>query len=185
MTREILHWGNVPVPYAALWTAEQGRMHVAVCPHIGRIACCDVTARGEGRPVFGKPHMGRQRELIVGDLCDLCARPLRLRTKVSLSHTRNTLTGANGPVQMQVEPLLHKDCAAICVRHCPSLRRDIARGTLSLSQVIRHRHQVAILTEDAIEHFCGERRKGVAGHAKVELIRWIDRDLSWLEGGAS
>lgn len=180
--REMLRWGNVPVPYAALWSSEVGRMHVAICPHIGKIACCDVSSRGDGKPVFGKPHMGRQREVIVNDLCDLCAKPLRLRTKVSLSHTREIITGAQGMAAMQVEPLLHKDCAAECVEYCPSLKRDIARGVLKVAQVFKHRHQVAILTEDAVKFFTGERMAGVAGHAKVDLMRWKDRDLEWLTG---
>jgi hypothetical protein len=179
--REILYWGSVPVPYAALWTGEAGGMHIAVCPYAKTIACCDTTRRGSGKPVFGKPHMGRQRELITNDLCDLCAKHFRNRTRVSLSHARAIATGGQGPCVMQVEPMVHKDCALICVEHCPSLKRDIERGTLFVRQVLKHRHQFAILTEAAVEEFCGERRGGVIGHAKVELQRWIDRDLSWLQ----
>lgn len=181
--RAILHWGKVPVPYAALWSAEDGQMHVAQCPHINMPACCDIAARGQGKPVFGKPHMTRQREVIVNDLCDLCARPLRLKTKVSLSHARPVASGGEGLCIMQVEPLLHKDCAAICVQHCPSLKRDIDKGTLIVRQVIRYRHQVAILTSAAVEEFTGTAHGPVAGHARVELQRWIDRDLAWLGGG--
>lgn len=29
----------------------------------------------------------------------------------------------------------------------------------------------------------GENRKAI-GHAKVELLQWIDRDADWLERGA-
>ncbi len=178
---DILKWGTVPVPYAALWSAEQGHMHVATCPHIRHLACCDIDARGQGKPIFGKPHMGRQREIVVNDLCDLCARPLKLRTRISLSHARPVVTGARGACVMQVEPLVHKACARICIEHCPSLKRDIAAGTLIVRQVIRHRHQIALLTPTAVEEFTGAPRTGVAGHAKIELQRWIDRDLAWLE----
>ncbi|MBD9539969.1 hypothetical protein IB276_10950 [Ensifer sp. ENS04] len=177
----MIKWGSVPVPYAALWTGEAGKMAVGVCRHINHLACCDAEDRGAGKPIFGKPHMGRQREVIANDLCDLCARPLKGRTKVSLSHARVTVSGATGACVMQVEPLVHKDCALVCVQHCPSLKRDIKTGTLFVRQVLQHRHQFALLTTAAVLEFCGVARDGVAGHAKVELQRWKDRDLSWLE----
>lgn len=181
----IMTYGAMPVPYAALWSGEQGGTHIAICPHIDHVALCDVEKRGTGKPIFGKPHMGRQRHVIVSDLCDLCAKPLKARTKVSLSHARSVVSGAGGLTVMQVEPMLHKDCAAICVKHCPSLKRDIKAGTLFVRQILSHRHQVAMLTAAAVEEFTGTRREGVAGHAKVELLRWKERDLSWLEGGAA
>jgi len=176
----MLQYGAMPVPYAVLWSAEQGGMHVAHCKHIDRLALCDIDRRGEGKPVFGKPHMGRQRQLIVSDLCDLCARPLKGRTKVSLSHAREVISGEEGMAVMQVEPMVHKDCARVCVEHCPSLKRDIKGGTLFVRQVLRHRHQVALLTAAAVEEFTGARRNGVAGHAKIEILRWKDRGLGWL-----
>lgn len=179
--RSIIKWGNVPVPYAALWSAEEGKMTVDFCRHIKHLACCDAEARGAGKPIFGKPHMGRQRELIVNNLCDLCARPLKGRTKVSLSHARVSATGAEGACVMQVEPLVHKDCALVCVQHCPSLKRDIKAGTLFVRQVLKHRYQIALLATAAVQEFCAVSRDGVAGHAKVELQRWKERDLSWLE----
>lgn len=179
---QLIKWGNTPVPYAALWSGEAGQMFVGHCRHINHSAVCDVDRRGTGKPIFGKPHMTRQREVIVNELCDLCARPLKGRTRVSLSHAREVLSGGAGPCIMQVEPMVHKDCALVCVNHCPSLKRDIAGGSLYVRQVFQHRTQVAMLTIDAVEEFTGQRISGVAGHAKVELIRWKDRDLSWLTG---
>ncbi|KKX24337.1 hypothetical protein [Rhizobium sp. LC145] len=176
----LLHYGTMPVPFAALWSAEQGGIHVARCPHIDHLALCDVDRRGEGKPIFGKPHMGRQRQLIVNDLCDLCAKPLKARTKVSLSHAREVVSGGAGMTVMQVEPMVHKDCARTCVEHCPSLKHDIRNGTLFVRQVLKHRHQVALLAAAAVEEFTGERREGCAGHAKIELLRWKNRDLNWL-----
>lgn len=183
--RSIIQWGSVPVPYAALWSGEQGKMHVGTCRHTGHTACLDVEDRGSGKPVFGKPHMNRQREVIQNDLCDLCARPLKGRTKVSLSHSRPIASGASGLTVMQVEPMVHKDCAAVCIHHCPSLKRDVERGSLMVRQVLRHRVQFAVLTRAAVEEFTGAPASGVIGHAKVELLRWIDRELAWLEGGAA
>lgn len=184
LKHEQLRWGTLPVPYAALWSGEAGRMFIATCPHAGVPSLCDHGARGTGKPIFGKPHMTRQRELIISGRCDLCAKPLDGRTKVSLSHASFRVSGAEGGCIMQVEPLVHKDCALDCVRHCPSLKRDIEAGTLFVRHVLKHRVQLALLTEAAVEEFCGERRRGIVGHAKVELQRWRDRDLGWLESGS-
>lgn len=183
MRFEPLKWGAVPVPYAALWSGEADQMFIAKCPHAGVLAICDHEARGTGKPIFGKPHMTRQRELIINQRCDLCARPLAGHTKVSLSHANFRVSGAQGGCIMQVEPLVHKRCALACVQHCPSLKRDIVAGTLFVRQVNQHRTQLALLTAAAVEEFCGVKRDGIAGHAKVELQRWRDRDLAWLENG--
>ncbi|MDD2704130.1 MAG: hypothetical protein PHU07_02160 [Acidocella sp.] len=180
MSRRALYWGNVPVPYATLWSAEEG-MHVAACQYAnGLTALCQASRRGQGKPVFGKPHMVRQREVISLSLCDLCARPLRNTTRVSLSHARVQPHGAEGPAVLQVEPMLHRQCAAISMQHCPSLRRDIAAGTLHIRQVLRSRAQLAIMTPEAVEEFTGTPRSGVIGHAKIELLEWRDRELEWL-----
>lgn len=179
--RQILKYGDVPVPYAVLWSAED-KMYLGRDPLIKMPACCNEVARGVGKPRFGTPHMDRQREVIYNDWCDLCAKPFKNQTRVSLSHAKVNFAGAAGACVMQVEPLLHKSCAAICIKHCPSLKRDIKAGTLFVRHVLRHRTQVAFLTPAAVAEFHGEPVNKVLGHAKVELIKWIDRDLAWLTG---
>ncbi len=174
-----LLWGNVPVPYAASWSEEE-RFFLGQCPHARRRAIMQVEARGAGKPLFGKPHACRQREVIGRGLCDLCARPLKLSTKVSLSHARPIAHSAGGREILQVEPLLHRSCAAISMEHCPSLRRDVAAGTLMVRQVTRWRVQFAVMDEVYTERMTGESVRAV-GHAKVELRDWIDRDVDWLK----
>lgn len=177
--RAQLYYGGVPVPYAASWTAEEGT-HVAPCRHAeGRPSICQAVARGEGKPLFGKPHAQRQREVIAQGLCDLCAKPLKGRTKISLSHARSRMNAAEAGDVLQVEPLLHKECAATSMQHCPSLRRDIREGRLMVRQVTRYRVQIAIMDPIYVETLTGERRKA-CGHAKVQLLAWVDRDAAWL-----
>lgn len=175
----MLTYGNVPVPYTVMWSNEEA-MHLDRCPHAeARLAVCNAVAAGEGRPVFGKPHMQRQREAIVEGLCDLCGKPLKGRTKVSLSHASARI-GAEGLCVMQVEPLLHKECAAASMKHCPSLKRDIRHGSLFVRQVNRYRVQLAMLTGAATVEFCGVWAPGAVGHAKLELLSWKDRSETWL-----
>lgn len=174
-----LHYGGVPVPYTVSWTKEE-RHFVGHCRWAGGVALCMDTARGEGKPIFGKPHAQRQRQAIVDGLCDLCGHPLAVRTKVSLSHARPSPRAYRMGDILQVEPLLHRECAAISMRHCPSLKRDIAAGSLMVRQVKRYAVQVAIMDEVYVESLTGERRKAF-GHAKVQLLDWTDRTAAWLE----
>lgn len=179
MNRAQLMYGGVPVPYAVSWTGEN-EIYVGKCPHAHRTALCEKEARGEGKPRFGKPHMNRQREVVINDWCDLCAKPLKGRTKVSLSHARPQIHGAKIGDILQFEPLLHKECALESMRHCPSLKRDILNGTLVIRQVYRHAVQLAVYSELGVFEATGVRTKALS-HAKVQLIKWADRDLNWLE----
>lgn len=177
--REMLWYGKLPVPYAVSWSAEENPVFLDQCPHARRLAICQHDKRGQGKPIFGKPHMNRQREVIALDLCDLCAKPLKNRTKISLSHARSQPHGAAFMDVLQFEPLLHRECAAISIEHCPSLKRDIANGTLFVRQVMQHAVQFALFSEQGTFETTGERKIAVC-HAKVQLIKWKDRDMAWM-----
>ena len=183
----MLTFGNTPVPYTVSWTGEE-RFSVGPCRHAdGRAAICQAVAPGEGKPKFGAPHSQRQREAIANDLCDLCGKPLRNRTKVWLSHAAPRGNAATAWDILQVEPLLHRECAARCTHFCPSLRRDIANGTMMIRQVTRHRVQFAIMGPEYVAHYVpGYEAKPtdrIIGHAKVQLLGWKDRDIDWLTRG--
>lgn len=173
------HFGNTPVPWTVSWSGEE-TFSLGPCRFFeGRIAILQPEDAGNGTPQFGKPHSCRQRQAVAQGLCDLCGMPLKHSTKVSLSHARVVPHGAEGPCVMQVEPLLHKACAAESIRFCPSLRRDIRSGTLYVRQVTRYRAQAAIMSAEYVETVTGERRTAL-GHAKVELLQWRDRSADWL-----
>lgn len=182
MSGRIHRIGAAAVPWTASWTAEE-EFYLAVCPFFLRLALCQPSHPGRGKPLFGKPHSSRQREAIARGLCDLCGKPLKLSTKVSLSHARPVAHSAQGWEILQVEPMLHKACAAESLRFCPSLRRDIASGQLQVRQVTKWRAQVARMSAEYVESITGERREAL-GHAKVQLLEWVDRDADWLARSA-
>lgn len=76
--------------------------------------------------------------------------------------------------------MMHRACAAIAATLCPSLKRDIENGCLAVRQVFQWRAQVAIMDEIYVESLTGNPVRAL-GHGKVELIKWRDRDLTWLE----
>lgn len=175
-----LRFGDTPVPWTVSWSAEEEGFYLGPCRFFGgRLAICQPEAPGQGRPLFGKPHSQRQRQAIAQGRCDLCGKPLKLATKVSLSHARPQPHGAEGWAILQVEPLLHRHCAAECLRFCPSLKRDLREGSLAVRQVTRWRAQCAIMSAAYGLEIAGDERMAL-GHAKVELLAWIDRDEAWL-----
>lgn len=176
-----LYYGGVPVPFAASWTAENEFTIGALPWNLDQPAICQNNARGEGKPDFGKPHWDRQRLAVHLGLCDLCARPLAGRTKISLSHAKPRVGAGLGLVIMQIEPMLHKECARESLKHCPSLKRDIAAGTLQIRQVFKWSAQLALVTNEGLAGFNLPPQPNVAGHAKIILEKWADRDLKWLE----
>lgn len=184
MSPGIARFGQSAVPWTVQWTGEES-FHVAPCRFAdGRPAICQASAPGVGKPSFGKPHWIRQRQAIARGLCDLCGRPLKNSTKVSLSHARPVMHGAQGMAILQVEPLLHRACAAESLRWCPSLKRDIRAGTLMVRQVTRHRVQFVIVGPQFVSHYVPDYEAKptdrIVGTAKVELLQWIDRDAAWL-----
>lgn len=187
-------YGNSPVPWTVSWS-DEFPYFVDRCPHARMPAIRQPQHYREDRagqkPDFGNPNFDRQRQAIVQGLCDLCARPLRGRTMVSLSHARereNAVVDRLATGVLQVEPMLHRECALTCMQHCPALRRDIAAGTLQVRHVTRWRAQLAIMMPEAIEthvpSYTGPR-DGIVGLAKVELLQWTDRDADWLGAHAA
>lgn len=174
-----LFYGNTRVPVTAAWSAEE-RYFLAPCPVFnGQIAICQDIAIGEGKALFGKPHSQRQRAAVGKGLCDICGRALASRTKVSLSHAKPYPHGANGWAILQFEPLMHRECASIAIMLCPSLKRDAEQGELAIRQVFAWRAQCAVMDEFYVKSITGQETKAL-GHAKVELLKWVERDMAWV-----
>lgn len=180
----IARFGASAVPWTVSWSAEE-QFFIGPCPHfkVAIPAVRQQSAPGQGKPQFGKPHMDRQREAMAKGLCDLCGKSLKTATKVSLSNARPQPHGAQGWAILQVEPMLHRACALESMRFCPALKAQIAAGDLHVRQVTGWRPQCAVMTEEYVASVTGQSLKAL-GHGKIELLRWIERDLAWLERGA-
>lgn len=179
-----LMFGNTPVPFTVSWSDEES-FFVARCRFAdGRRAICQQEAQGHGKPIFGKPHSQRQRQAIALGLCDVCGKSLRHRTRVSLSHARPR-QNAHRPMEiLQVEPLLHRECAAVSLQHCPALRRDVRDGTVAIRQVFRSAVQFAVMSPEYVGTYVpgydAKPHERIVGHAKVQLIKAEFRNEAWL-----
>lgn len=175
----IARFGATAVPWTVSWSSE---MEFTLEPEplfMGRRAISQPSSPGLGKPQFKVPHHNRQRRAIAECLCGLCGKSLKTATKVSLSHARPQPHGENGWAVLQTEPLLHRGCALESMMFCPSLKRDIANGSLAIRQVTGWRVQCAVMDAVYVESVTGHAMKAL-GHAKVELTGWTDRDLEWL-----
>lgn len=174
----IYRYGDLPVPWTVAWSAED-EFYVAECPWFKVPVICQKSAQGQGVPKFGQPHAMRQRQVIHQGLCDLCAKSLKDRTKVSLSCTF-PLPIFEFPVQG--EPLLHRECASESFKHCPSLKRQAERGSLNISQVLRYQARLTPAGQDDRLKVPDCQLRYLGGLAVVEVVQSRERDFSWLKG---
>lgn len=106
-------------PWNASWTGED-RYEVRPCRWVGgRLALWSPHAPGEGRPVFAKPHMVRQRRSIVEMRCTVCGEktPPDDRWWFGLGQPLD-----GGPTWGTTEAPVHRACADTAMRACPHLR---------------------------------------------------------------
>lgn len=107
---------NITVPWNAGWSAEE-RYEVRPCRWAGgRLALWSPHKPGEGRPIFAKPHMVRQRRSVAQMLCTVCGEPTK---------TDRWWFGL-GAIQegyfMTTEAPVHRRCAELALTLCPHLR---------------------------------------------------------------
>lgn len=177
-TFDLIRYGTTPVPWTVSWSVERdGPHHVATDPHHGLPAVFAIEARGQGKPLFAKPHDQRLRRAMREQRCDLCGMPLRSATKVSLSNPQSTDIGL-----LQTEPLVHRECGIISLSHCPMLQARAKSGVLMIRQVTAFSLATSFLTAAAVKEITGEDWPDgkVMGALKYRVDRYIRRDLDWL-----
>ena len=155
-----------------MWSAEE-EYFVGICPWFKMPAICQKEAQGQGVPKFGRPHAVRQRKMMLFGLCDICAKPLRGSTKISMSNFGRDFP--EGRVVTQVEPLLHVECAKLSLQHCPSLQRQMEEGRLRIKQVFRYRARcLRAQPEDRANYVPDYTGPDIIGLAAIDLLSWRD-----------
>lgn len=131
MIRAPIKWGNVTVPYTAMWTDELERRKPRIVMerwHGHRIAMLgEGVSIQEGKPVFKMLHADRCREVIRRGLCQMCLKPL----------PSNVVT-VNQCQHDALRPLINDGlpmcppCAMEALDACPGMQRQQADGTLRM-----------------------------------------------------
>jgi hypothetical protein len=168
----MVKYGDTPVPWGSMWSDED-EYYVGKCPWFGVPAIMQKQAQGSGTPRFGSPHVERQRKLHARCLCDICAKPLKGSTKLTLStfgeHIRD------GQPLTVYEPLIHVECAKLCLHSCPSLKRQLDGGWLRVRRVTRYRARPTEALQEHLEKFVPEYKgPPIAGLAVVDITAWQD-----------
>lgn len=109
------------VPWNASWTGED-RYEVRPCRWVGGKPALWAPHRpGDGKPIFAKPHMVRQRRSIAEMRCTVCGEKTGPgfydRWWFGLGHQH-----VGGWAFATTEAPVHHDCATVALRHCPHLR---------------------------------------------------------------
>ncbi len=131
----------ITVPWNAAWSSE-GRYEVRPCRWVkGNLAVWQPHAPGEGKPVFAKPHMVRQRRSIADMRCTVCGE----KTAPTDRWWFKLGTFQEGWF-MTTEAPVHLACAQHALKVCPQLRgrdADLERmpvGYSILSSIVGGSH---------------------------------------------
>jgi hypothetical protein len=160
------------IPYVAAWSSEEPA-EVRPEPLVeGRPAIFSSGAHGDGRPVLGKLHEGRQRECVVRRLCQVCRTPIPHGGIAMGSHEWTSWKGRRVP--LYTEPPACLACAALALSHCPGLRRAQASGAFPVYRV-RGYELVAQLVGRNFAQALQEQipAGGAVGYVKAALTRYV------------
>lgn len=105
------------VPWNASWSAED-RYEIRPCRYASGFPAVWCPHRPhEGRPIFAKPHMVRQRRSIAEMRCTVCGERTTDgdRWWFKLGHMQEGWF-------MTTEAPVHRACAELALKHCPHLR---------------------------------------------------------------
>jgi len=154
------------VPWNAAWSAEDA-YEIRPCRWVGGMPALWSPHRpAEGRPLFAKPHMVRQRRSIAEWRCTVCGEgtPWNDRWWFRLGELREGWF-------MTTEAPVHHACATLALSKCPHLRGRAAdlEPMPSGFKILKSMIGGSVADQDFGLKF---PRQGVVGHLK---IAWPER----------
>lgn len=155
-------------PWNASWTGED-RYEVRPCRWVGgKLAIWSPHKPGDGRPIFAKPHMVRQRRSIAEMRCTVCGEKTEPGNRWWFGLGRPNVDGF---AFVTTEAPVHHDCATVALRLCPHLR-DL--GVRPVPMLPPTDILSAIVGGPATEQDFGVDLRGrtVIGHMKLAW-RWM------------
>lgn len=127
-----IKWGNVTVPYTAMWAGEADRRQPkAVRERWGKHSIWmlseSVSAPGDGKPLFKMLHADRCRQVIKRGLCQMCLSMLPAQVVTVNQGQRD---GFN-PLISDGLPMCPR-CALEALESCPGMQRQEEQGALRM-----------------------------------------------------
>jgi hypothetical protein len=116
--------GGLPVPWVALWSAEEGTAFLAEEIYDGKPSLCvsHLEALGEGTARLGMMSQLRQRRAMRLGLCQVCGKPMTRRYVALSTSGERIKLGRSGSFPLLIEPPACATCASIALAHCPGVR---------------------------------------------------------------
>ncbi|HUY05040.1 MAG TPA: hypothetical protein VMV33_17320 [Rhodocyclaceae bacterium] len=131
-----LRWGNMPVPYTALWSGEVPLRKPAIVREEWEGVSLSMISEGvdapAGKPLFAMVHADRARRVIRELWCQMCLADLPPVVLV----VNQGQVDRHRPVINDGLPMCWS-CASAAVRACPGMQRQAAEGTLRIWRVNR------------------------------------------------
>lgn len=105
------------VPWNAGWTAEE-RYEIRPCRWAdGQLAMWQPHLPNQGKPIFAKPHIVRQRQSVRNFVCTVCGKSTPENDRYWFGLGRIT-----DGYFMTTESPVHHECAQLALKVCPHLR---------------------------------------------------------------
>lgn len=121
------HGEEIPVPYVTLWSSERDVPSVIRPDPLlrNRPAWFEGGGRpGDGVPIVSKMAIGRTRESVVKQLCQLCGK--RLGSRRFLVDVWHPMPGPGG-LRVNAHPWACASCLVLAYRVCPALLGGVPR----------------------------------------------------------
>jgi hypothetical protein len=192
MTSKTTTWRGVPVPWAALWSAEQrigkedpmliwqGRLaYTDEIPGDRRLGVlwCRHRLGSHGEPLFGQLHTARQRLAMIKSLCQVCG-----GSAVNADGRISWLIPADSETTWAMTPPTCEGCQPEALRRCPHLKsKPPARLTVGSSTPIgvlgdlyqvEHDRIVGVRPQSIVDFHDADGMRRV--HAKQLAVQLID-----------
>ena len=118
MNRNLIYWGDIPVPFVAAWSSEAGIL-IRFDRVIGACGVFRDGERGIGKPIFGKMDESRVRLVLRENRCQVCAQHLGRESFVF-----DVQKGTYGDCPIMNEPLACERCFRLALAICPGVKRQ-------------------------------------------------------------
>lgn len=129
----VVRWGNLPVPFTAMWTGETP-MTSFVVRRVPQLMNAPFLFEGTNTPGLGKPmfswfHTGRAADVLCRRVCQICLAPFAGAAMYCIGTAGSTINAM--PHITDGLPMC-PGCTRLSIEHCPALGRQLQASILRI-----------------------------------------------------